>query len=331
MSNIINCFKHLISKGYNIYKKTNDDDILVSGPISFVKISGGGKTIYLFGDYHSNKYSICGDNAVDFSVFLDNTLEKYKQQGKVIDIFFEQTSLRTKVKKFKSFVEPNRISKLMSSVFKNDFYMKCLHDDITDCFHRFHGIDTRHIKTNFNSFIVYQDKKDDYKKLYDLYKKMVKIRTVDDMEIEKYKILKQIENTQEGEKLIKLFNESFQRRRYKLDKMEKIIEEIKKSGSSSYLKTLLYKYISKFRSIGMLIMDFYTTARILRRFKDETSPENCIVMVGHAHVKNMIHIFETLDYKIEILQYKKDPKEDLVEKNFQCINMNKNLYESLFG
>jgi hypothetical protein len=114
------------------------------------------------------------------------------------------------------------------------------------------------------------------------------------------------------------------------ERKEEIIKVFDKRKDNQFIELLL-EYIYIFFVLGSMIMDFYTSSRILRKFKDGTSPDNCIVMVGNSHIKNMIYIFERLNYKIEVLDYNIHPLTEEKTELFQCINMNKNLYESLFG
>lgn len=419
MSSVVNAFNQLVSKGYKIFKKDTNNDIKVRGPVSFVKISGGGKTIYLFGDYHGRK-EVCSDNAVDFSVFLDHTLEKYKREGKVIDIFIEETPWRIKRRSLLNRTsidkDDENFSKLISSIYFNEFYMKCLHDDIEDCFHRFHAINIRYIDTNFNRLFYKShklgwDDEADVDEIYNLYTEILNINSFNDTDYVQNKIMKQVIHTEEKERLIKIFNQLFDEMKNKLKKIEEDIYNIENESykniikndmfvknfrnkiqsivekrkmlenelktlnkndekyeelydylinSKKYISTheqhlnnrleelkeknrdllkkdkeyiyILHVYIQNFMiGIGSIIMDFYTSARILRKFKDDTTPDNCIVIAGNDHVKNMIHIFEKLNYKIEILDYNQHPLTEEKTELYQCINMNKNLYENLFG
>lgn len=345
MSSVINCFDKLVSKGYKVYKEKTERDITITGPISFIKVTGKGKTIYLFGDYHSNKYS-CSNDSIDFSVFLQNTLEKYKKENKVVDIFMETIPWRIKKEDIKPKEEfkfnMEQISKLFSSVLHNDFYLNCLNKEIKDCFHRFHAVDIRFLNTNINNIHIeanrlFVKKKylgkyslSDRMNLWKLYYEILKI-TIEDIDNikDKLKITKQINNIDIKEKVLlnMLFDGKIKNIFNQLDKIKKEMEDANKSGDNLKVLKNLEKYVDYFHFITINFFDFYTTARILRKFKDGTSPDNCIVIAGNNHVRNMVNMFEILRYKVETLDFK-----DINNKSeLQCINMDKKYYNDLFG
>ena len=78
------------------------------------------------------------------------------------------------------------VSPLIGLIFQSDF--KDLKYVITEGKPNTEGVIEGEVAVMWGEFLTNLIDLFDYKKLYKLYKKMVKIRTVDDMEIEKYKI-----------------------------------------------------------------------------------------------------------------------------------------------
>jgi hypothetical protein len=108
----------------------SESPIGINGPCSMNKISGLGKNIYIFGEYHLNQYCIETEKNIYFDVFLERLKNMCIDDNIFLDIYFEFGPFKEEKYNppLESFIED---STKMLSVLYNKYY-DCVHNVTRD-------------------------------------------------------------------------------------------------------------------------------------------------------------------------------------------------------
>ena len=108
----------------------SESQIGINGPCSLNKISGNGKNIYIFGEYHLNEYCIETENTIYFDTFFERLKKMCIDDNVFLDIYFEFGPFKEEKYNppLESFIED---STKMLSVLYNKYY-DCVHNVTRD-------------------------------------------------------------------------------------------------------------------------------------------------------------------------------------------------------
>lgn len=277
------------------------------GPVSYKKLYGYNKTIHMFGDLHSKEPIKCKRGKdIDFTSFLHYYLTKYERNGVIVDVFVEITPVLKSYPTDEQYDIPKTVDFTVAGVYNSglieDLAVKfygCMNksDDIRiqpfikekvyyncDFHHRFHNIDIRGLMTSdFPFFLFIRD-------IFEIYRTKGYHETIIDIinktefpifeeYISKLKIIKQLKNCEEtvAKKLFLYYKQSY------IYQKTNIIKAIKEKDYKTIIESL---YI-----ISGNMMDLYTIARIMRKFKDGTYPKDIIIIAGNKHIEHIMKTF----------------------------------------
>lgn len=319
----------------------------LKGPVSYKKLEGQGKTVYLFGDYHTKDLLHCEKGKdIDFTTFLNYYLTKASREGKIIDIFVEMTPVLKHYPLDEQYGVPKTVDFTAAGVFNSglieDFTLKfygCMNKSkdervekwvrekgvSTHCDfpHRFHNVDVRGLMTVDTPFFVYlRDVIELYNKDKDDKRILNMTREITFPKFEEYitllKVNKQLESCEEtiGNKIREYYKFKYIKERYNIMKALK-------EGNSQRIAESLY-YISGY------MLDMYTVGRMMRRFKGGETPKDIIVIAGMKHTESIFYVLtECLSFRLinsvdndtSRINYEKNRKSDKDRKEFRCLSM----------
>ena len=278
---------------------------VIDGSAGFYHLTGFGKTIYMFGDLHlRNRRIPCTTDKHNTEIgvidFFRIIMDMAQTEGRVLDIYIE-SSIDT------SFMSNNYYMGDMTYIFQlNNMLEQCLNKPC-NFNHRIHGIDAREFaaidNTSINSLINMirfdNNINPQQAKLYMAYTQAYPyLDKGPDGVYNDY--LREILQTRKLEKqLAEVDKNMADQIKFTLENDLKSIKNVTWDLYVRYYQL----YSNKHNDIMVRIMDLFTEARMLRKFKDvpgyySGDQNNILMHAGNTHCKNVANDLVKLGFKL---------------------------------
>lgn len=273
--------------------------MIIMGPYAIEKLvsSNGGRTVYIFYDYHLTPK--CPNNAVRVTEFFDQLLKE--DRNFVIDVMLEM-SLRYTISTKDSRPPLEDIRTLLKDCYSID-KSRCPYPNT-----RVHWVDVRFdgiLKEYIDTLGIVQESMKTPPAVFkglgidivDLNQKFFRVfRDIDakfsvDRVLRDSKIIKQINNIADKSLQIRVLEEITNRIRWMHDKFSQLLAR----RNQTYFDMKIVRALLEFTGF---FMDAYTVGRMLRDLGGSPM-KNVIVYAGGAHSDNISKLLQKFDYRLD--------------------------------